>query len=87
MVNKHMYSIFMYISLLVNVSVSIIVSEVLPHMTSPPQREGRKLDILENIKCSAHKTETCQGSAISEIFSNKVFMLLSRISQSRIRCQ
>ena len=33
MVNKHMYSIRMYISLFVNVSVSLIVSEVLPHMT------------------------------------------------------
>ena len=33
MVNKHMYSICIYISLLVNVSVSLIISEVLPHMT------------------------------------------------------
>ena len=52
MVNKDIYSIHMYISLLVNVSVSLKVSEVLPHMTSPPWREGRKLDILENINCS-----------------------------------
>ena len=44
-----MYSIYIYMSLLINVSVSLIVSGVLPHMTPPPQREDRKLDILENI--------------------------------------
>ena len=33
MVNKHMYSICIYNSLLINVSVSLIVSEVLLHMT------------------------------------------------------
>ena len=33
MVTKHMYSTYIYNSLLVNVSVSLIVSEVLPHMT------------------------------------------------------
>ena len=32
---KHMYSIYIYKSLLVNVSVSLIVSEVLLHMTVP----------------------------------------------------
>ena len=47
-VTKHMYSIYIYKSLLINVSISLIVSGVLPHMTSPPQREDRKLD-LENI--------------------------------------
>ena len=88
-VTKHMYSIYIYKSLLINVSVSLIVSEVLPHMTSPPppQREDRKLDILENINFSVHKTETCQGNAMSKIYSYKVFMLSSRINQSRIRCR
>ena len=33
MVNKHIYSTGMYISLIVNVSVSLMVSGVLPHMT------------------------------------------------------
>ena len=42
MVNKHIYSIHMYISLLINVSVSLIVSEVLPHMKSP---HGEKAEI------------------------------------------
>ena len=35
MVTKHMYSIYIYNSLLVNASVSLIVGEVLPHMTRP----------------------------------------------------
>ena len=35
MVNKHIYSACIYNPSLVNVSVSLIVSEVLPHMTSP----------------------------------------------------
>ena len=35
MVNKHIYSTHMYITLLVNVSVSLMVSGVLLHMTSP----------------------------------------------------
>ena len=87
MVNKHMYSTHIYNSLLVKVSVSLIVSEVLPHMTSPPlQREDRKLDILENINYSVHETETCQGNAMSKIYSHEVFTLSSRINQSRIRC-
>ena len=34
MVTKHMYSIYIYKSLLVNVSVSLIVSEVVPHITT-----------------------------------------------------
>ena len=33
MVNKYIYSTHMYISLLINVSVSLMVSGVLPHMT------------------------------------------------------
>ena len=33
MINKHIYSTHMYISLLINVSVSLMVSGVLPHMT------------------------------------------------------
>ena len=70
----------MYNSLLVNVSVSLIVSEVLPHMTSPLQREDRKLDNLENINYSVHETETCQGNAISKIYSHKVFVLFSKIN-------
>ena len=49
MVTKHISSIYIYKLLLINVSVSLIVSGVLLHMTSPPQREDRKLDILENI--------------------------------------
>ena len=57
----------MYNSLLINVSISLIVSEVLPNMTFAPWREDRKLDILENINYSVHKTETCQGNAMSEI--------------------
>ena len=61
MVNKHIYSTCMYISLLINVSVFIMVSGVLPHMTSPSLREGRKLDVLEKINYSAHERETCQG--------------------------
>ena len=78
--------LYMYNSLLVNVSVSLIVSEVLPYMTSPHQREDRKLDILENINYSVHETETCQGNAMSKIYLYKVFTLSSRINQSRIRC-
>ena len=35
MVNKHIYSTRMYISLLINVYVSLIVSKVLLHMISP----------------------------------------------------
>ena len=35
MVIKCIYSIYMYKLLLINVSVSLIVSGVLPHMTSP----------------------------------------------------
>ena len=42
-------------------------------MTSPPWREDRKLDILENINYSVHETETCQGNAMSKIYSYKVF--------------
>ena len=34
-----MYSIYIYNMLLVNVSVSLIVSEVLPHMTPGRQRK------------------------------------------------
>ena len=86
MVAKHMYSIYIYNMLLVNVSVSLIVSEVLLHMASPPPTERRgKLDILENINYSVHETETCQGNAMSKIYSYKVFMLSGRINQSRIR--
>ena len=49
MVTKHISFIYIYKLLLINVSVSLIVSEVLLHMTPPPQREDRKPDILENI--------------------------------------
>ena len=49
-IGKWLYRVYMYKPLFVNVSVSLIVSGVQPHMTSPPQREDRKLDILENIK-------------------------------------
>ena len=70
MVNKHIYSTRMYISLIINVSVSLMVSRVLPHMASPPLREGRKLDVLEKINYSAHETETCQGQFnITDIFT------------------
>ena len=57
---KHIYSIHIYISLSIIVSVSPAISGVLLHMTSP-LREGRKLDVLEKINYSAHETETCQG--------------------------
>ena len=35
MINKHIYSTCIYISLLVNVSVSSMVRGALPHMTEP----------------------------------------------------
>ena len=35
MAYKHIYSTHMYNSLLINVSISLIVSEALPHMASP----------------------------------------------------
>ena len=51
MVIKCIYRIYMYKPLLINVSVSLIVSGVQPHMISPHREktEDRKLDILENI--------------------------------------
>ena len=48
--------------LLVNVSVFLIVSGVLPHMASPPQREDRKLDILENISFLSPKQKQAMES-------------------------
>ena len=52
----------------------------------PPQREDRKLDILENISFLLHETETCHGKAMSIIlFTQSVRMLSSRINQSRVR--
>ena len=61
MVNKHIYSTCMYISLLINVSVSPNGQWGTTAHDIPPLRAGRKLDVLEKINCSAHKTETCQG--------------------------
>ena len=86
MVNKHIYSTRIYISLLINISVSPNGQWGTTTHDIPPLREGRKLDILGNINYSAHKTETCQGNAISEISSDKVLSLLRGIYQSRIRC-
>ena len=41
MVTKHMYSNCMYNSLLVNVFVSLIVSEVLPHMITKKTKRNK----------------------------------------------
>ena len=53
MVNKHIYSTCMYISLLINVSVSLMAQWGTTAHDIPPLREGRKLDVLEKINCSA----------------------------------
>ena len=45
-----MYSIYVYKSLLVNVSVSLIVSEVLPHMTVTLQRSHLRVVAMENVE-------------------------------------
>ena len=49
-IGKWLYHVYMYKPLLVNVSVSLIVSGGVTTHDIPPQREDRKLDILENIK-------------------------------------
>ena len=45
-----MYSTHIYNSLLINVSVSLIVSEVLPHMTEAP-------DLISDICIGIHGVE------------------------------
>ena len=72
----------MYKPLLVNVSVSLIVSGVQPHMTSPPQREDRKPDILENIGFLSTKQKHGMEKRSHIHCLHKVFMLSSRINQS-----
>ena len=56
------------------------------HVTThdiPPQREDRKLDILENIKFLSAKQKHAMEKAKSIfLYSHKVFMLSSRINQS-----
>ena len=71
----------MYKPLLINVSVSLIVSGVQPHMTSPPQREDRKLDILENISFLSVK----QKHAMEKQYSYFIYTKCSRCPAESIR--
>ena len=49
----------------------------------PPQREDRKLDILENIKfLSAKQKHAMEKAKVNILYSHKVFTLSSRINQS-----
>ena len=71
----------MYKPLLVNVSVSLIVSGVQPHMTSP-HKEKTETRYFGKYWFSVCETETCHGKAIFIFYSHKVFTLSSRINQS-----
>ena len=70
----------MYKPLLVNVSVSLIVSGVQPHMTSP-HREDRKLDILENISFLSAK----QKHAMEKQYQYFIHTKCSRCPAESIR--
>ena len=71
----------MYKPLFVNVSVSLIVSGVQPHMTSP-QREDRKLDILENIKfLSAKQKHAMEMQSQHFIFTRSVHVVQQNQSE------
>ena len=48
----------------------------------PPQREDRKLDILENIKFLSAKQKHAMEKQVNILYSHKVFTLSSRINQS-----
>ena len=48
----------------------------------PPQREDRKLDILENIKFLSVKQKHAMERRCQYFYSHKVFTLSSRINQS-----
>ena len=53
----------------------------------PPQREDRKLDILENIKFLSAKQKHAMEKAkfvFHRLYLYKVFSLSSRINQSRV---
>ena len=50
----------------------------------PPQREDRKLDILENISFLSAKQKHAMESRSHIHYLHKVFTLSSRINQSRV---
>ena len=51
----------------------------------PPQREDRKLDILENIKILSAKQKHAMERRCQYFYSHKVFTLSSKINQSWVQ--
>ena len=67
----------MYISLLVNVSVTSMVCGVIFYI-HPTLKEGKKFDVLEKMNFYAHKTETCQGQCNITVIFTQIVLFAQR---------